>query len=457
MKTQNLFVSAVLTFTVFFSHALLAMELPPIEKEKLNNGLEIVIVRNSKLPLMEAQLVFKVSRPDLGFGEEGKLNLLTDVMMEGSEKLSPLAVKKKLDDLAADLDPSIRADYFTFASRALSSSGTELIKLLSEIVLHPRLAKEDLDRVRSRSIAILEREKEQANAYISRSYLKYIFGTHPYSYSYKQHQKNLEVATVESLKSMADKVLTPKRAMLVLSGDIKPEVIALAKEIFGQWQSKSDLPDTTPSFEFSESPGTRLIHKKGLQQSQIILGHLTIPMSHPDYLPLTVGIESLGGSFDGRLFKRVRTELGLTYGISGHIVNTRLKGNFRIVTFTKNSTVAQVVNESKKIYSQFVKDGITQKELDTSRNQMLGQFPESIETIFEFTRLFNELNIFGMSPDYIVNYTKTLQSITLDQVNAAIKKHLSDKNLRILIYSDKDAMGDQVKELNAEVIPVSEN
>ena len=158
MKTQNLFVRAVITFTVFFSHALLAMELPPIEKEKLNNGLEIVIVRNSKLPLMEAQLVFKVSRPDLGFGEEGKLNLLTDVMMEGSEKLSPLAVKKKLDDLAADLDPSIRADYFTFASRALSSSGTELIKLLSEIVLHPRLAKEDLDRVRSRSLAILDRK-----------------------------------------------------------------------------------------------------------------------------------------------------------------------------------------------------------------------------------------------------------------------------------------------------------
>lgn len=435
-----------------FAHS---MELPPIQTEKLANGLEIMVVKNNKLPLLSMQLVVNVGRPDMGLGHEGELNLLSDVMMEGSQNFSSLAVKKELDDLAADLAPNVRGDYLSFSAKALSSSGKSLVNLLQEIVMSPRLSESDLEKVRARSLALLDREKESAGAYAARSYLGYVFGEHPYSYSYSRHQKNIEAMTVAKLQSLYKAAMTPDRALLVLSGDVSPETLQAAKEFFGKWQGKSGFPTAPITQDFQESPGIRLIHKKGLQQTQVILGHLTIPMSHPDYIPLSVAIESLGGSFDGRLFKRVRTELGLTYGINAYVVNTKQKGNFRISTFTKNTTVAQIVKESRQIYEKFVSEGITANELRVSKNQLLGQFPASIETIFDLTSVLTDLKINGIPNSYLTDYTRILSGLTLEQVNAAVRKHLSTKNLKILIYSDKEAMGAQVQELNPEIIDVT--
>ena len=83
-----------------------------------------------------------------------------------------------------------------------------------------------------------------------------------------------------------------------------------------------------------------------MTQSEIRVGHLGLPRSHPDYFPLKLVNYILGGGgFSSRLMTRIRSDLGFTYGIRSSFSFRRAPGPFIISTFTPAANTATVVKE----------------------------------------------------------------------------------------------------------------
>ena len=145
----------------------------------------------------------------------------------------------------------------------------------------------------------------------------------------------------------------PDGAILVVTGNIDREKVeSLATKYFGEWKPRGSMMPAPPPVEVDPTPGIYFISLP-FQQASVKLGHLGVPRFTPDYPEIDVFNEIFGASgFGSRLMKRVRTELGLTYGVSGAIVPGLVKGTNYVFLQTKANSVGAAIDESIKVLGQ---------------------------------------------------------------------------------------------------------
>ena len=94
------------------------------------------------------------------------------------------------------------------------------------------------------------------------------------------------------------------------------------------------------------------------------MGPLGVPRSHPDYFSIKLVNYILGaGGFSSRLMNRIRSDLGLTYGIRSSFHCRRAPGPFLISTFTPAANTAAVVKEITTVVQEVRDAGVAESEL----------------------------------------------------------------------------------------------
>jgi zinc protease len=170
-------------------------------------------------------------------------------------------------------------------------------------------------------------------------------------------------------------------------------------------------------------------------QSEIRVAMPLIPRKHPDYLKLRLANEILGGGFVSRLNSKIRDQLGLTYGISSSLDLGLDGGYLYISTFTKNETTSQVIEQINAELKKLVEEGVTAKELSSAKNMVLSQFPRALETVDRIAFNFMYLDFYGVGPSYLYDFQKSVDRMTLEDVNLAIKTHFGLDKVKIFVLA----------------------
>ena len=99
-----------------------------------------------------------------------------------------------------------------------------------------------------------------------------------------------------------------------------------------------------PPVTAKPAPGVYLAPKQDVTQTSFALGHLGGVFKDPNFPALSVMSDILGGGFSGRLFKKVRTKLGLAYSVSGGWGATYdHPGLFQISGSTKSASTVDTI------------------------------------------------------------------------------------------------------------------
>src|SRR5262249_50043533 len=122
------------------------------------------------------------------------------------------------------------------------------------------------------------------------------------------------------VREFHQKWFCPNNAVVVIVGDVvEDEMLQLATEVFGTWRGQSPslrIALTSPS---DERPKTRIVMKTDAPQTELRIGHISIPRTHADYLPVTVMNAILGGLFSSRINLNLRERHGYTYSAHSSI------------------------------------------------------------------------------------------------------------------------------------------
>ncbi len=152
---------------------------------------------------------------------------------------------------------------------------------------------------------------------------------------------------------------------------------------------------------------------------------------------MRAGLKVLGESFGSRLFEEIREKRGLTYHIHAWSDARAQTGPMGIYTFTRLDKIGETLEETLKVYRNFVAAGVTDAEVVQVKALMRGQFPRSFETPEALARQLLLLNRYGVGIDYLTNYFANVDKMTKASINAAIKKYFDPTNLKILVYAPK--------------------
>ena len=200
-------------------------------KFTLANGLQVFVVKNTKLPRVTATLALDVEGIPEG-DKSGLSDMAGQLLKRGTSSKS----KAELDEAVEYLGGSLSTSSLSASVSSLKTNFPKLMDLLAEVIFHPALSSVELEKVRKQTLSGLETNKDDADAISGNVVNKLVYGaTHPFGEI--TTSKTVNNVKIEDVKSFLNTYWKPNIAYLVFVGDIEPaDAKVMAEKSFGAWK-----------------------------------------------------------------------------------------------------------------------------------------------------------------------------------------------------------------------------
>ena len=401
-------------------------------KFTLANGLQVFVVKNTKLPKVTATLALDVD----GFKEGDKAGLASmsgQLLQRGTTTKSKAELDEAVEFLGGSMSTS--SQYATVSS--LKNNFPKLMELMSEVILRPALSSDELEKVRKQTISGIESSKDDADAISNNVMKKLVYGAN-HAFGEITTIKTVNAVKVEDVKNFIKTYWIPNNAYLIFVGDIDPaNAKALAEKNFGTW-AKGTF--TQPMYEKPAIPATTyvaIIDRPASVQSVVTIATtVNLTKGSPNDIPSNVMNNILGGGFSGRLFANLREKHAFTYGAYSSISPSKQIGMFSAEASVRNektdSAIQEILNELNIIRNTKVGD----TELSRMKNYLAGGFARSLESPSTIANFALSIAVNKLPADYYQKYLTNLAAVDAQKVQDVASALLNPAKMHIVIVGN---------------------
>jgi len=330
--------------------------------------------------------------------------------------------------------------------------------LLSDIILHPSFAPEEIERWRAQAQSGLRVQEQTAEYLAAGTFDRAIYGAHPYGLPALGTQASLKRISRDDLVAFHKSHYLPNTAILAIVGDIHPaEAFAKAERAFGGWAKAEAVKAPVFSPQPLEKRRIIVVDKPDAVQTQVRVGQVGIAFTDPDFFTAQVYNAVVGGTQTSRLYEEVRRKRGLSYGANSTLVRLRQPGAFRASTYTKTESTVETLDTVLAVLDGS-REEVPAAELTDSKTFITGAFPLEIETPDGIAFKVMEAMIYGYGRPFLESYRSRIDAVTPQQVKAFADKRIHpDRMVVVLVGNAKAFTADLEKKYGpVEIIPVSE-
>lgn len=404
------------------------IDFPTIEQFVLANGLTVYVVESPKLPLVSARLTIRAGTMD----DEQLARLTVDMLGEGTLTRDKAHIDDAIEFEGGTLTASAEMHVSHLTSFVLKKDLKLALTLIADLVQHPLFPEASLQKLKQQRKSELAARRTQADVLADRlfNHVAYPSG-HPYGRPLPTDAE-VDAITVDDVKRFHQTFYHANTSFLVLAGAIgRAEAEELADRVFGKWQpgKDSDIPPN-PLREFRDYPLAdkqlviHLVDRPQATQTEIRVGNLALARVHSEWPALVVANRIFGGDVNSRLFRELREDRGLTYGIYSRISGGQVPGTFKISTDTRTQTTAELLAAIFEHIQRIRSEPPSEAELTTAISELVGHFPLELETTAQITAKLDEQIIFELPPDYWDGYRDAIGKVTVAQAHEAARKYI---------------------------------
>jgi len=419
----------------------------------LDNGLQVMIVENNKLPRVAMSLRFD-NPPHTEGTKAGVSGITGDLLGTGTTNMSKDDFNEKVDFLGA------RLNFYASGANAntLSKYFPEVLKLMADGIVNPEFTKEEFDKTKARTIDGLKSSEKDVsyNARRVRSALAY-GKDHPYGEF--STEETVNSIALEDVKSYYSKWFSPKSAYLVIVGDVdEDEVKDLVKKNFSNWKGNAVPEADLPAVSNVEKTEIDFVNMPNAVQSEIALVNtIDLKKKDNDYFPVLVANKILGGGGEARLFLNLREDKGYTYGAYSSAGNDKYASTFVASASVRNevtdSSVVAFLDEVYKIRNEKVTDS----ELANAKAKLTGDFVLSLEQPSTIANFAMEIETEDLDDNFYEEYLEKIDEVTKEDVQRVAKKYFMADNSRIVIAGKGSDVLENLEKMtyNGKTLPIN--
>ena len=432
----------------------------PVEKN-LPNGLRVIVVPRTEIPLVTAQLLIKsggeVDPADLS----GVADMTASLLTRGTTTKSATQIAEAIEALGGTLGAGANWDSSTISTNVMSNRIGPALEIMADVVRNPNFKDEEIDRLRRQTLNGLRSAMATPGSVARFVAARVVYRDSPYGHSLSGTPESLPRIKRDDIVKIHSMYYRPDNAILVIGGDIAAaNGFALAQKYFGDWQNPPNalpkLQITTPE---STADGRRIlvIDQPTAGQTAVLAVRSGINRDHPDYFRGIVANAILNG-YSGRLNWEIRVKRGLSYGASSSLDMRRSAGSFTASAQTKNPSGAEVAALTLAEISNLATGELLDKELATRKASLLGGFARSMETTNGVVNQFASLANYGVPLDEINRYIANVQAVKATDVKTFAAARLNATSTSVVIVGKAtDFLPELQKQFpKVEVIPATD-
>lgn len=416
-------------------------ELPPFHRLRLSNGIRIVLAEYNVVPLVHLHCAVASGAQYDPPGLEGLASMVMPLLREGTQTRSVTQIIEETENQGADILTNVDWDVGSLVVELLTSDLGLGIELLFDLARYPTFPDQAVENMRKRQIAKLIQQQWQPTELANVWFAKSLYDDTVYGRPLLGTKESLINIDQEKLVAFHREHFGLGSMVLIVVGSFCSEELTRKLE--------SILPDTRPE-HIPEPPvikppdltSTRiyLVNLPDAAQTEIRLGHVGIPRSHPDFprLPLLSGILS------NRLSFNLRESRGYTYYVRSRFAARGGPGPFVISAGIDNSYVGVAVREIVNEIERLQQEPVTDAEIIACRSSLISFFLRSFQSIHELAGQLTQLEINNLPGDYFYHYADVIRSTSREELVSLARRYLHPRCLTIVAAGPARVLRDQL-------------
>jgi zinc protease len=432
------------------------VKLPPLRRERLPNGLTLIVAERPALPLVTLRLAFRAGSSHDPVHRAGLAAFTARMLRHGAGERDERRFAEDLDAIGGLFGASIGLDQLTVDAELTTETWDAGRALFLDALLRPTLPEAPLARERERALAEIAQSHDEPEHVASRAFQRFLYEGHPYGHPPEGTATSIAGVTRADVAGFHAEGMVPDGAVLVVVGDVDAaREMARWRDDLAGWGPAGHVP--APPDDAPDAPGGRviLVHDEGAGQAQWRTGNVGFRRVTPLYPHLVLANTILGGGFTSRLVQEVRVERGLTYGIGSRFMLGFSRGSFEIASFTKNATLTQMHEIVGRQVAAYRREGATADELAAARAYVLGLHVRRFETPDGLASALAEAEMHGLGEEMITGFRRAIESVTLADLNAAMPDLFPEAMLTVVV-GDAGALAGPCAEIGEVTVVQSE-
>jgi len=405
----------------------------PYQKFMLKNGLTLLVHEDHKAPIVAVNIWYHVGSKNERPGRTGFAHLFEHLMFNGSEHFNT-DYFQALEPLGAtDLNGTTNEDRTNYFQNVPTSALDVVLWMESDRMGHlvgvidqPRL-----DEQRG----VVQNEKRQGeNEPYGKVDLLMTEGTyppgHPYSWSVIGSMEDLNAAKLDDVKEWFRTYYGPNNAVIVLAGDITPDVARQKVE-----QYFGDIPAGPPIAKQDTWIARRTGTHREMMQDRVpqarIYKEWNIPefgSADADYLDMVTDVLAQGKT--SRLYKRLVYDEQIATDVIAYVDLREIGGQLVIrATAKPGGDLSKVERAIDEELARVIQTGPTASELRRIKSQARANFVRGIERIGGFGGKSDVLarnEVFRGSADHYLVTQRRVAAATAADLRMAAARWLND-------------------------------
>jgi len=403
----------------------------------LPNGLVIFLQEDHELPTIDGIARIRGGSRSEPAAKTGLVSLYGEVWRTGGTKTQ---TGDQLDDYleirAAKVETGGNADSTIISLSCLKQDFDDTFKVFADLLRGPEFRDDKLDLAKRETFDGISRRNDEIGEIAGREATKLAYGA-ANPYARVPEYATVAAVTRQDLVDWHHTYAQPNNIILGFAGDFdSARMEAALRKAFGDWAKGPAAKAPEMKFE-SAKPGYYQIKKEDVNQSSIHMVGLGTTRNNPDYYAIEVFNEAFGGGFSSRLFKSIRTEKGLAYGVGGGI-GTRFDhpGVLQLTMSTKSASTVESIHALYGEMDKLNTSPITDAEIARARDSILNAFVFNFDAPDKVLRERMAYEYYGYPADFLERYRAGIEKVTTAHVARVVAKYLHKDQLAVLVVGN---------------------
>jgi len=430
---------------------------PPYSRRQLPNGLNVWTVPIAGSSLVNVHLLVDAGAAAEDEPHGGVAALTAQLLVTGTRRHDASEFAEATERLGIEVSSESSWDSARAAFQSLPEYLDEGLGLLVEMFREPRFDAGEFERLKAERLADILQARSEPGRLADETFLMHVYATDtPYRRVSAGSPETVATLTRDDVIGFHETHYRPGLAHLIIAGAFEEaDVDASVERHLAGWEGtgpghRSIVPHA--------AGGRRvvIVDRPGSVQSELRVGHIGIDRYDPRYFPAIVMSTILGGTFWSRLNRRLREELGYTYGARSGFDTRRSAGVFTAAAAVQTDVTAPSISELVALLEAAPTAPFEDSELKEARDYQVGIFPLRFESTGGIAAAIEPIAVYGLADDFWQTYRDHIEAVGAAEAQRAAAELIRPADLVMLAVGDASQIRADIEALGIGPVEVVE-
>lgn len=398
-----------------------------VHQEVLPNGLVILTEPMEHVRSISAGIWLRSGSRREPAEVNGLSHFIEHMVFKGTRRRTAEDIAREVDSIGGMLDAFTSKEMVCFNTRVLDEHLPKAFDVLSDMLLEPKFAPEDIDRERSVILEEIRMTQDNPEDLVHELFTQNFWNPHALARPILGTPETVSAFDRPTLESWFRRWYTPNNVVITAAGRLDHQnFVNLVSERFAKLERTADLPsDSVPR----PAPHITLRKKNELEQVHICIGVAALPMSDRRRFAVSVLNNVLGGGMSSRLFQNIRERQGLAYAIFSELNAYKDAGMLSVYAGTSIDTAAKVIDSILQEFRRLTDELLTAEELRRSKDHLKGSTLLALESTGQRMNSLARYHLYfnrHFTPEELI---AMLESVTPEEVREVARQFFQPERL----------------------------